>query len=126
MAGMAGLDEAALRAFRTAVRANLARELERERHEVEARRSRVRAALAVGLGQARDEGLLGRAWLFGSYAWGDPGVRSDVDLLVDGCDDPTMVAVVVGRATDTDVHVVTIEEAPPSLVERAKSEGIEL
>jgi predicted nucleotidyltransferase len=121
-----GGDPESWRQFRDAVRAHFAREIEREARESSARRAAVKARLDEGLRRARAEGLLGRAWLFGSYAWGEPGERSDVDLLVEGCADPMLVATVVGGATRTDVHVITVEEAPASLADRARGEGVEV
>jgi predicted nucleotidyltransferase len=120
------LDPELLRAFREAVRAKIARDVEAEAAAATERKQRVRAAVERGLVQARSEGLLGAAWLFGSYAWGQPGERSDVDLLVEGCRDPLLVAGVVGQITGTDVHVVCVEEAPQSLRERALAEGVKL
>jgi hypothetical protein len=79
------LDPELLRAFRDAVRAKISRDLEAEDAAAAERKQRVRAAVERGLAQARDQGLLGAAWLFGSYAWGQPGERGDVDLLVEGC-----------------------------------------
>ncbi|MBI5480602.1 MAG: nucleotidyltransferase domain-containing protein [Deltaproteobacteria bacterium] len=120
------LDPELLRAFREAVRAKIARDLAGEDAAAAERKQRVRAAVERGLAQARGEGLLRAAWLFGSYAWGQPGERSDVDLLVEGCRDPLRVASVVGRITGTEVHVVCVEDAPESLRERALTEGVKL
>jgi len=120
------VDPELLRAFREAVRAKIARDLAEEGAAAAERKQRVRAALLQALAEAREQGLLGAAWLFGSYAWGQPEERSDVDLLVEGCRDPLRVASVVGRLTGTEVHVVCVEDAPDSLRERATAEGVEL
>ncbi len=114
------------RAFRETVRAKLARDVADEQAAAQARRERVRAALESAVAEARRRGSCGKAWLFGSYAWGAPGERSDVDLLVDGCPDPESLASIVGRATGTDVHVVCVEDAPDSLRERVVAEGLEV
>lgn len=82
----------------------------------------VRACLAT----LRQAGRCRRAWLFGSYAWGQPTGRSDVDLLVEGAAAPFSVAAEVGRATGRMVHVVPLEDAPASLVDRARTEGCEV
>ncbi len=111
------------RAFRDAVRAKVEGELERERSSAAARRERVLRALGPALARARNDGLCTSAWLFGSYAWGTPGERSDIDLLVDGCDDPERLASLVGQETGTEVHVVQTSSAPPSLRDRAIAEG---
>jgi predicted nucleotidyltransferase len=120
---LARVDHDLLRAFRDAVRAKIARDLAGEEVAAVARLQRVRHALGPALAQVRSRGLCRGAWLFGSYAGRAPGERSDVDLLVEDCSDPFLVAAIVGRATDTDVHVVTIEEAPDSLRSRAIAEG---
>lgn len=119
-------DSQLLRAFREAVRAKIARDLEAERAQAAERRSRVLPLIARGLQDARGRGLCGAAWLFGSYAAGEPSERSDVDLLVEGCSDPTLLAAVVGRQTGTDVHVIDMAEAPASLRERVLAEGLPL
>jgi predicted nucleotidyltransferase len=111
------------RDLRAAVRAKIARDLERERAEAEERRARVREALPAALADAREQGLCEAAWLFGSYAWGTPGERSDVDLLVDACPDPEHLAAIVARATGTEVHVIDLRDAPEGLRERALAEG---
>lgn len=110
-------------AFRRAVRAKIASDLEAEAQAAAKRRERVRAVLGPALEQARSRGLCRAAWLFGSYAWGDPGDRSDVDLLAEACSDPEALASIVGRATGTDVHVVSLEDAPEDLRQRAWADG---
>jgi predicted nucleotidyltransferase len=111
------------RAFCRAVRRKIARDLETEAASPAERRERVRVVLGRALEQARDRGLCRAAWLFGSYAWGEPGERSDVDILAEECTDPEALASIVGRATGTDVHVVPLEDAPASLRERVLAEG---
>ena len=70
--------------------------------------------------------MCAQVWLFGSYAWGEPSERSDIDLLVAGCADPDRLASAVGRKTGTDVHIVQLERAPDSLRQRALAEGVTL
>lgn len=115
-----------LATFRRAIRAKIERDLAREQRDAQARRERVVPAVRRGVEQARSAGLLTRAWLFGSYAWGAPGERSDIDLLVADGLDPEHIAAVVGRDIALDVHVVRLEEAPDSLRERVLREGIAL
>ncbi|HVZ73047.1 MAG TPA: nucleotidyltransferase domain-containing protein [Polyangia bacterium] len=81
--------------------------------------------MRAAIERARDQGLCGRAWLFGSYAWGEPGERSDVDILVEGegSVDTIAIASVIGRACRLDVHVIDAAEAPVMLRERVLSEG---
>jgi predicted nucleotidyltransferase len=115
-----------VRAFGRAVRAHFEKEVEREGNEAEVRRSSVLPQVREAVARARAEGLLGEAWLFGSYAWGEPGERSDVDLLVDRCTDPFIVASIVGRACGLDVHVIELKEATLSLKERVRADGVPL
>lgn len=117
-------DTALLRAFRESVRAKIARELESEAAVAGELRRRVLPAISRGLERARAKGLCRAAWIFGSYAWGEPTGRSDVDILVEGCPDTALLAAVVGRETGTDVHVVDTRDAPDSLRERALAEGV--
>ena len=115
-----------VRAFGRAVRAHFEEELAKERGQAEVRRAAVLPGVRAALERARTEGLCGDAWLFGSYAWGEPGERSDIDLLVDRCADPFMVASLVGRACGRDVHVIEMSEAPPSLKMRVREDGVPL
>lgn len=119
-------DAELLQAFRETVKAQIARTLEQEHARSQERRSRVVPQAREAITEARHAGGCGRAWLFGSYAWGDPGTRSDVDLLVEGCDDPDRLAAAVARRTGTEVHVVQRERAPESLVARVDEEGVPL
>jgi predicted nucleotidyltransferase len=119
-------DPELVRAFGRAVRAHFEEEVAKEREQAEARRAAVLPKVRAALERARVEGLCTGAWLFGSYAWGEPGERSDVDLLVEGCADPIAVASVVGRGCGLDVHVIRMPDAPPSLTERARDEGVPL
>ncbi len=119
-------DQALLRAFGERVRSKIARDLAQEGERADTLRTLMLPKVREGLALARAEGLCGRAWLFGSYAWGEPRDSSDVDLMVEGSDEPLMVAAVVGRITETEMHVVAVERAPESLVERVQSEGVSL
>lgn len=116
-------DRELYRAFRRAVRDKIAGDLAAEEAAAAERRARVRKALRAALVEVRSRSLCDRAWLFGSYAWGSPGERSDVDIMAERCRDPEAVASIVARATGTDVHVVPIESAPPSLRDRVLAEG---
>jgi len=116
-------DPAALQDFRRAVRRHIEAQIASERRASEARKARVIPKVREGVAHARAQGLCGRAWLFGSYAWGEPGERSDVDIFVDGRSDTIAIASVVGRACGLDVHVVDSVDAPDSLHARVMSEG---
>jgi len=76
-------------------------------------------ALLVGRHGAR------RVWLFGSLAWGQAGVGSDIDLGVEGLPSDRyfralgdLLAVAPCR-----VDLVRIEDAPESLATRIRAEG---
>lgn len=112
-----------LRDFARAVRAKIERDLESERRASSERRARVLAQVERGLAQARREGLCAEAWLFGSYAWGEPGERSDVGLLVAGARDPDLVAAIIGESCECELHVVQRQRAPEPLVRRALESG---
>jgi predicted nucleotidyltransferase len=124
--GGAGPDPELVRAFGRAVRRNFAEQIAREEAEAETRRQRVVPVVRQAIERARNEGACGRAWLFGSYAWDRPGERSDVDILVENCPDPILVASIVGRACSLDVHVIDTREAPASLRDRAVAQGLPL
>ena len=117
------MDRELLAAFRRRVLAGIEDDLAREAAEVEARRASVLPPVAAAIAAARAEGRCTRAWLFGSFAWGTPVERSDVDILVASCDDPDALAAEIWRAIDRPVHVIQIENAPPSLAERVLRDG---
>jgi len=112
--------------FRRRVLENIEADLAREAAQAEALRAAVVPVVAEALGDARREGRCERTWLFGSFAWGQPTERSDVDLLVARCEDPDALAAEVWRKVDRAVHVVTLERAPESLVQRVLAEGLPL
>jgi predicted nucleotidyltransferase len=111
------------RDLRAAIRARFERDVATERARAEALRAEVVPAAASAVAAARVAGQCDRAWLFGSFAWGLPEERSDVDLLVEGCEEPFRLASVVGEACGRDVHVVALETAPEALRERALRDG---
>ena len=119
-------DPELIQAFRRTVMRHFERQIEREREEAEARRAEVLPLLRASVEEARRQGSCRRAWLFGSYAWGQPGERSDLDLLVDGCADPFGLASRIGRACGKDVHVIDWADAPESLRTRVLAEGTAL
>jgi predicted nucleotidyltransferase len=116
-------DPELLRAFSRAIRRHFDEEIARERDAAATRRSTILPLVREGIARARAEGLCDSAWLFGSYAWGEPGERSDVDIFVEGRTDTIAIASIVGRACGLDVHVIDASEAPESLRDRAMAEG---
>ena len=115
-----------LRAARRAALREAQRQIDAEHATAAALRAAVVPKLRHAVSAARAEGAVGRAVLFGSFAWGEPTEHSDLDLLVEGCVDGLRLSARLGRATDRDVHVIELEHAPESLVRRAHAEGIEL
>jgi hypothetical protein len=115
-----------VKAFGRAVRRRFEAEVASERAAAEARRAEILPAVRAAVGQARAQGACGRAWLFGSYAWGEPGERSDVDILAESCPDPFLVASIVGRACRIDTPVIDRRDAPASLIDRVDAAGLPL
>jgi predicted nucleotidyltransferase len=103
--------------------AGIEADLARETQQAEALRGSVIPVVVERIEQARRAGRCARVWLFGSFAWGEPRERSDVDLLVEGCADPDALAADVWRHVERAVHVVALERAPASLVERVLESG---
>ncbi len=119
-------DAELLRALRRAALAHAQRTIDEERATADRLRALVLPKVREEVARARREGLVGRAWLFGSFAWGDPTNGSDVDVLVEGCSEPFRLAARIGRAADREVHVVERETAARTLADRAVAEGMEL
>jgi predicted nucleotidyltransferase len=117
------MDTSAWAPFRRRVLEVIEEDLAREEREAEAQRAVVHSRTADVIERARAEGRCGGAWLFGSFAWGMPGARSDVDVLVERCEDPDALAADIWRATERPAHVVQRERASESLVTRALADG---
>ena len=98
-------------------------DLRREEAEESALRTEVTATTSALIADARRRGVCGQAWLFGSFAWGRPEPRSDVDVLVEGCADPDALAAELWQATGRPAHVIEREKAPASLLERVYQDG---
>lgn len=111
-------------AFRDAVLAKIRRDLAAEAEVSERLRSERLPRLSEIVAAARDEGICREVFLFGSYAWGNPTARSDLDLLVAG--DADELAWRVGSALGCEVDAWELDRAPPALIERARTEGISL
>ena len=120
------VDPRLVRAFRRAVMEKIARDLEREQRLSHNLRTENLPHIKDGIEAARAEGLCERVWLFGSFAWGQPTERSDIDILVKQGRDLTRIACLVGDALQRDVHVVSWDDADETLCRRAREQGIEL
>ncbi len=112
-----------LAAFRHKVRVRLARQVVCEQALSERRRSEAVLALRAAIRSARDPGLRGRVWLFGSFAWGTPAEHSDIDLFVEDQADEQTVAKVVAGYCNRMAHIVTAQNADAALVARIHRHG---
>ena len=99
----------------------------RQRLEEQSRRAVAlrERALAAARQIARRYGAR-RIWLFGSLAWGEAHSGSDVDLLVEGLASAEWSAATAcaEEICGVPVDLVRVEEAPASLAERVRTEGI--
>lgn len=109
-------------------RALIARERQARRIADQAAQQ-TRAALERCVRELRPEDRPQRIMLFGSLVWGrfDPD-RSDVDLLVWGVDHDQAALLTdrVWQAVGRPVHLVRVENAPASLIDRVEREGVSL
>ena len=111
---------------------DLARELvRRHKGELDAahrRAKEVRGLIDVEAAALIAEGVAARAWLIGSLAWGNFGVRSDVDLVFQGLrvDQLGAIAARVASRVNAPVDVLRIEEIPEAFRRRILAEGVEL
>lgn len=113
--------------FRRRVDGEIQADLAAEQQASDALHTQVVAALRSATSTAREAGARGRVWLFGSFAWGQPNASSDVDLLLDGADEDEGAFVrAISGATDRELHVIRMTEAPDSLRERVLREGMPL
>lgn len=67
----------------------------------------------------------GSVWIIGSLAWGGFGVRSDIDLVVEGATEHVLHAIMeqVGRASGRLVDGLALETLPGSFGARVRAEG---
>lgn len=108
------------------VAATLVVRRQRER-EADARRAEeVRAATLelVGSGLARMPGT--RAWLIGSIAWGGFGLRSDVDVVVEGLtsEEATELELALLARLELPVDLLRLEELPEGFRARVLADGV--
>jgi predicted nucleotidyltransferase len=66
----------------------------------------------------------GRVWLIGSYAWGQPDARSDIDLLMETCPNRFGMMQRIEDPVGLDVDVILVDEADPRLLPHLQREGI--
>lgn len=86
---------------------------------------RCRACVAEVLRGLRRTHDFGRAWLIGSLAWGAFGVRSDVDIVLEGASAATLLELAerVGEKTDRVVDALALEALPSGFRARVLAEG---
>ncbi len=114
-------------ALRDRLRQVIEADLAREDAVARELRARIAPVLRTAVEAARAAGLLGgRAWLIGSYAWGQPTVASDVDLLVESAADRGALAARISEAVGLDVDVIRVREADPALLPHLQREGMPL
>lgn len=111
---------------------DLARELARRGKlalAIEAQRAgEVRGLVNAEVAALLADGLARRAWLIGSLAWGHFGVRSDVDVVLEGLAPDRIGAAAdrIARRVRTEVDVLRIEDLPDSFIRRVLADGVEL
>lgn len=73
----------------------------------------------------RSSFAFGRVWLIGSLPWGGFGLRSDIDLVLEGASEPTLIAIAdaVGSATGRVVDALALEALPEGFAARVLAEG---
>lgn len=104
--------------------ARVRRELEETAKRAEELRRKAREA-APGLRRLGASSV----WLFGSLAWGEPHAGSDVDLLVEGIAPERFakaVREIEQQLAGVSVDVLRSEDAPASLNERVRAEGVRI
>lgn len=110
--------------FRRRVDDVIGDDLRREREAGERVRRDVLGPLGRSVAELCEAGHIGRAWLFGSFAWGTPNEQSDVDVLVEGVQDHDRVSEVLEKACKRMVHLVDFERADESLRRRVLAKGV--
>lgn len=92
------------------------------------RAEEVRQRLLEAVAEEIGSGCFSRAWLIGSLAWGYFGVRSDVDLVVEGLalSEGGALWNRLGERLGVEVDLLRLEELPERFRDRVLSEGIAL
>lgn len=113
-------------AYASAVRKRIAEQVSRESEQSRTRPEQMLQRLEPAVQAARATTGAGKVWLFGSFAWGEPDVHSDVDLLVENLRAVDAFAYLVSKECGVQVHAVSLTDAPETLVDRAMAEGVPL
>lgn len=109
-----------------AARAEAERQIAEERRAAEGLRATLMPRLRAAVERLRDDGVVRRLWVFGSYAWGLPTESSDLDVLIESDRDALDVASALALQLGLQVHAVDRARAPQSLVDRALADGVEI
>ena len=108
--------------------ATLLRRHRRELAQHETRAAHLKAVLRDEVALLVREGRIRRAWLIGSLAWGAIGLRSDVDVVVEGLA-PEQAALLwdrLGERLAAPVDLLRLEDLEPSFRDRVLAEGVRL
>jgi predicted nucleotidyltransferase len=90
----------------------------------ERRADRLRGSVVEILRAGLPQG--GRAWIFGSLAWGGFGERSDLDLALSGVEQGRALALELSlsRALGVEVDLLSLEDLPPPFRARILEDGL--
>jgi predicted nucleotidyltransferase len=114
-----------LEAVHARVRANVEAQLARENAIADTLTARNVPSVRKAIAEARNAGeVSGRVWLIGSYAWGQPDARSEIDLLMETCPNRFGMMQRIEDAVGLDVDVILVDEADPRLLPHLQREGI--
>ncbi len=82
-------------------------------------------AVSVVVPAARAALNFRRVWIIGSLAWGRFGLRSDIDVVVEGAGTEVLVGLSdkLGEATGRSVDVLAFEKLTPAFQSRVLAEG---
>ena len=94
--------------------------------EIRRRASGIRDRLQIAVVAAIEGGMIARAWLVGSLAWGGFGIRSDVDVVVEGVA-AEQAAALWERLSDvigSPIDLLRLESLTPEFRDRVLRYGI--
>jgi predicted nucleotidyltransferase len=99
-----------------------------ERRRAESRAQELRAGIRHTIAEAISRGIIRRAWLVGSLAWGGFDRTSDVDLVVEGlCSEKSSTMWdQLSAELGVRVDLLRLESLPPGFTDRVRSEGVPL
>jgi predicted nucleotidyltransferase len=107
--------------------ATLTRRARQRRMEDEKRLAHARAGAVDALRACIADGVLQRAWLIGSAAWGAAHSRSDLDVVVEGISEGYgLLWDRLSEAAGMDVDLLRPEELDEGFRTRVLSEGVEI